>query len=1140
MAFAGNVRIGTLFYELRARSTKLRTDLEKAEPLVAKFSKNIQRRLKQGLVTFAVLGAGVVGASVRAASNVEDIMARVSTLIDPTQDSLEALRKGFLKLLARKPIEDINDLGEALFQLISKGVPAARAIEELAVAVDVSIGGVTTVTAAVEILTTAINAFTNSTLTSTQAGDVFFASNRLGATTIAEMSASLSQAAPLANALDISIEDLLAPMVALTLGGFSTARAFRGLNQVMISLLKPTGELKKDFPELAEAFDRDRLEADGFTKVLVALAPVLEQNKKAATALFQGAEALGPVLSLTGDNGERLARILEDLSDVEGETARATAKMEKRASALFQVFKNQLLVAMIELGERILPNIIEKLKGATVAFQTFFDVVGLSSPFERLELQIAQSGRGLRQQIRFLSAERDDLQNELDLLIEDNNRFSRQAADFIINVLSLGAVSADEANQVLRERIVALDQEISTLEETIGAAGRALDRLTRKTGPVLLPELVVTAPAGPSQAEIAARQAAVDQLRQLELQALAVLAAASEDAIAIQKVTLLKLREDLQAAVASLPKDLRADAQKAVDTIVDAGRRALQELERAAKQRAPFAVLAKQVEENVVPRIQEALRLAGAGFELAVDIPGLTRELSGVIDVLQEQLAGAAGNEELEADIRRLLEQQIKLRLRLLGLITDAGAGGQDQERILADQNRKLRDQARLIRDSVNGALELLTAFGVMDDTVAETVQRLTTLATSLPELVASIKALGKGGTFTAVVSAGLPAVGAFAGLAESFLGGGPSPEELAQAQRLKDNTRALEKLTQEIQGFMVLGDIRNIDILNVQQVFEGAAQQLETILSAGSRTRRRVQIGELLQEELAKVGLSMDDLGAILEDLGITIDLVNPTVQDFNDAMDALALIEVPGFGTSFEDQMLQMQTALDIFDVTDPVKQLEALAKVAQGQAPVFKALFAGLDLADPADRAKAEQLIRELFQRLDDRQVTREELGMLTTNEFLDLLRQLDAGLDTLAEAEDPGTGGINRISQITLAQGDRIGDLLLQETLQLDRLILEAVTQTDLLQQMALAATGGIVLGASALGQPPPLPGPLLPSPAPKQVTLLADLTIVVSGEKGATAEEQGAAAGTAAVEAMLEQFGQELEVRKVSVGMNRVN
>ena len=123
-----------------------------------------ERIRKAAFVAAAAFAAGAV-LSIKAFASFEEGFTNVVTLLDKAsfktgtfKDGVNGLKEGILQL-RKESGETFENLNKGLFDLISAGVDASKAIDTLRVANNLAIAGATTTTVAVDGLTSALNAY---------------------------------------------------------------------------------------------------------------------------------------------------------------------------------------------------------------------------------------------------------------------------------------------------------------------------------------------------------------------------------------------------------------------------------------------------------------------------------------------------------------------------------------------------------------------------------------------------------------------------------------------------------------------------------------------------------------------------------------------------------------------------------------------------------------------------------------------------------------------------------------------------------------------------------------------------------------------------------------------------------------------
>lgn len=353
--------------------------MDKMEAKTSGFGTKIASIMKTGAVA-GVAAAGALGvASIKMGMDFEKSMAEVRTLMPKISDKVFGkMQKDVLSLSKEMGIAT-DKVVPALYQAISAGVPPKNVIEFLRTGAKASIGGVTDLETAIDGLTTITNAWGLDTKKAGKVADVMFTGVKLGKTTMNELSRSMFQAAPLASALGISVEEVVAATATLTKGGVPTAIAMTQMRQAMVALTKPTADMAELLEETGYATGEALIEAKGFTGALQVLTSAAGGNKEVMGKAFGSVEALGFVLGVTGDNAQTAAEDLTAVTDSAGASDEAFKTMSDTASFKLNKAINSFKIILTDIGLKALPLIISVIEEKVIP--TFRDVISVVADF---------------------------------------------------------------------------------------------------------------------------------------------------------------------------------------------------------------------------------------------------------------------------------------------------------------------------------------------------------------------------------------------------------------------------------------------------------------------------------------------------------------------------------------------------------------------------------------------------------------------------------------------------------------------------------------------------------------------------------------------------------------------------------------
>lgn len=338
---------------------------------------------KAAAVAATTAFAGVTAAtikSINAFKDFEDGFSTVKTLLDEGSFSTKTFSQGVRGLqkdliaLRASSGESFDNLNKGLFDLISAGVDAEKAIESLDAATKLATAGATNTATAVDGMTSAMNAFEGRAGDATAISEKFFTAQKFGKTTIAELSSGIGQVASIANNMGVSFEQVLAATSAATLGAIETNQAYTGLNAIFANIIRPTKEASKEASRLGIEFSSTALKSKGLSKFLMDITQSSKFSSTSLEKLFSSTEATKVIMSLAGAQSEDFAKILAEVND---ETKRAVTfqdALSERTNTLkhrFGLVIGKIETLFVRIGEKLAPKIIE----LTDEFQKWLDTV---------------------------------------------------------------------------------------------------------------------------------------------------------------------------------------------------------------------------------------------------------------------------------------------------------------------------------------------------------------------------------------------------------------------------------------------------------------------------------------------------------------------------------------------------------------------------------------------------------------------------------------------------------------------------------------------------------------------------------------------------------------------------------------------
>lgn len=253
----------------------------------------------------------------------ESAMAKVGTIADTAKVPLESLSSQVLQVSGDMHI-GANEIAEAAYQAISAGQDTGNAVAFAGQASMLATAGFTSTTSAVDILTTALNAYGKSADEAGHVSDVLLTTQNLGKTSVDELAGSMGRVIPLAAAYNVSLENLSSGLAIMTANGIATAEA----STYIKSMLNELGDTGSDVGEILQQKTGQsfaELNADGKSlgDVLQVLYDSVGGNATKFAGLWHSVEAGTGALSLASSGADKFNGVLQQMQADSGATQAA-------------------------------------------------------------------------------------------------------------------------------------------------------------------------------------------------------------------------------------------------------------------------------------------------------------------------------------------------------------------------------------------------------------------------------------------------------------------------------------------------------------------------------------------------------------------------------------------------------------------------------------------------------------------------------------------------------------------------------------------------------------------------------------------------------------------------------------------------
>lgn len=319
------------------------------------------------------LAAAGIGATLKSAftggTEFETALAKVGTIADTAAVPLDMLQSQIMEVSSTMGV-GAADIAEATYQAISAGQSTEDAVAFAGQASLLAAAGFTSSASAVDILTTALNAYGLGADEAGHVSDVLLTTQNLGKTSVDELSSSMGKVIPLASAYNVSLENLSSGLAIMTANGIATAEATT-YTKSMLNELGDTGSAVSKIlqSETGQSFAQLMDNGASLGDVLQTLYNSVDGDSTAFAGLWSSVEAGTGALSLANAGAEKFNDVLGQMQADSNltETAYATMtdtmkhSMDLLQTALFDSVSGQLGSA-IDLAKGYLKTLTDSIR----------------------------------------------------------------------------------------------------------------------------------------------------------------------------------------------------------------------------------------------------------------------------------------------------------------------------------------------------------------------------------------------------------------------------------------------------------------------------------------------------------------------------------------------------------------------------------------------------------------------------------------------------------------------------------------------------------------------------------------------------------------------------------------------------------
>ena len=243
-------------------------------------------------------------------------VAEIQSIAPGVGNSLDSISQ-HLAELSRQFNVPLAQVAEAQYQAISNQFTStAQQTEVLTAAFKLSKVAVMDASQAVNLIAGTMNAYHMQSSQAEEVAAKFFATIQVGRVRGEELASVLGRVTAVSSELGVSLDELNAMMVTLTISGVKPAEAATSLRSAMMALIKPSQDLQKELRQLGFESGPQMIAALGLEGALLKLRESTDENMAAFAKLIPNVRAISGALRETDEDGKRTADSLQHLHEM--------------------------------------------------------------------------------------------------------------------------------------------------------------------------------------------------------------------------------------------------------------------------------------------------------------------------------------------------------------------------------------------------------------------------------------------------------------------------------------------------------------------------------------------------------------------------------------------------------------------------------------------------------------------------------------------------------------------------------------------------------------------------------------------------------------------------------------------------------
>jgi TP901 family phage tail tape measure protein len=366
---------------IKALLVKLGADMSDVKKKFRDIEKTVeQNRSKiQGSLNKLSLAVGGIGlGAVKMSTDFNKSMANIAALIPGNIGRVQTL-KSAVQEMAIETGKGTGDIADGLYNIVSAFGDSADSAELLEVNVKAAAAGMATTTDAINLTSAVTKGYGDVSAEATKkAADLAFMTVKLGQTNFPQLAGSIGDVVPMADALNVSQEELFATFVTLTGVTGDASKVATQFSGILGAIIKPTENMQAAIEKLGFASGEAMIDELGFMESLQKLAAQTDGTTKGLGELISRKEGLTGALALLGSQTDTYNTKLGQMEVASGSMLEAYGEMTdgiNKSGFEFEKAKQKIAVLMQTLGDQLAPALADVVEAMEPLFKLVINLI---------------------------------------------------------------------------------------------------------------------------------------------------------------------------------------------------------------------------------------------------------------------------------------------------------------------------------------------------------------------------------------------------------------------------------------------------------------------------------------------------------------------------------------------------------------------------------------------------------------------------------------------------------------------------------------------------------------------------------------------------------------------------------------------